>query len=98
MARWYERSELSRTHPRLMSDHPIIWYTLDLNPQKKGGGKDRIREPEPGSAFLWHDIYSTHNADDRYIVPADLPPKHGWREVTPQDFPEGWRVFVKDEG
>ena len=94
VARWYEQSELSRTHPRLMSDHPIIWYTLDLNPQKKGGGKDRIREPEPGSTFLWHDIYSTHNADDRYIVPADLPPQHGWREVTPGDFRQGWRVFA----
>ena len=58
------------------------------------GGKERVQEPRPGTLFLWHDIYSTHNADDRFVVPLDLPPRLGWRDVTPGELPPEWRVFA----
>lgn len=98
VARWYERSDWSRSHPRLLTDHPIVWLTLDINPQAGGGGKERIMQAPPGTVFLWHEIYSTHNADDRFVVPAEVPAMHGWRDVTPADLPEGWRVFATEPG
>lgn len=94
VAAWYQQSEYARTHPRLLSDHPIVWYVLDLNPQKSGGGRKRIGEAPAGAIFLWHDIYSVFNADERYVVLVGLPAQMGWRDVTPSDFPKEWRVFT----
>ena len=94
VADWYEHGELRKTHPHLVSDHPILWYALDVNPQRNGGGKATIRAAVPGSVFLWHEVYSQYNADDRYVVPPTLPLEHGWKDVTPADFPAGWKVFV----
>ena len=96
VADWYERGDLKRSHPHLVTDHPILWYALDVNPQRNGGGKPTVRAARPGSVFLWHDIYSQYNADDRYVVPPTMPPEYGWTDVTPAEFPPGWRVFVTE--
>ena len=97
MSRWYQQSDWRRTHPDLLTDHPLIWYTLDLNPRRHGGGKGRVFAAPPGSLYLWQEMYSTLNSQEPFVVPPDLPMRHGWREVTPPDFPPHWRVFVTPE-
>ena len=94
VADWYAAGDLARTHPHLVTDHPVVWYRLDLDPQQGGGGQRTVLDAAPGSVFLWHEVYSQFNADARYVVPADLPPAHGWEDVTPAKFPPGWKVFV----
>ena len=96
MARWFEQSDWRRTHPNMLTDHPLIWYTLDLNLRRHGGGKERVLVAPPGSLYLWQEMYSTLNSQAQFVVPPDLPPQHGWREVTPADFPPDWRVFVTE--
>lgn len=94
VARWYRQSEFSRTHPRLATDHPLMWYTLDVSMRDNGGGKQRIVAAEPGTLFLWHEVYSMYNAGERFVVPPEFAIAHGWREATPEDFASSWRVFV----
>ena len=94
MARWYQQSEWRRSHPNLITDHPLVWYTLDLNLRRHGGGKARVMKAPPSSLYLWQEMYSTLNSQEPFVVPTDLPPRHGWSEVTPPDFPPNWRVFV----
>ena len=94
VAGWYLQSDLAQQYPNLMTDHPIVWYRLDVNPQRGGGGKAFVREARPGSLYLWHEIYSQYNADDRYVVPPGMPPEHGWNEITPPEMPAGWKVFA----
>lgn len=96
MARWYEQSQWHRTHPNLLTDHPLIWYRLDLNLRRHGGGKAQVAAAPPGSLYLWQEMYSTLNASERFVVPPDFPPRQGWREVTPPEFPPNWRVFVTE--
>ena len=94
VADWYERGGLRQTHPHLVTDHPILWYALDLNPQQDGGGQATVVAARPGSVYLWHETYSQFNADARYVVPPGLALSSGWREATPAELPPGWRVFV----
>ena len=96
VARWYDDAGLRGRYPNLLTDHPMVWFYLDLNPQRSGGGQARVEAAEPGSLFLWHDVYSTHNADARFVVRAEMPPRFGWRDATPQDFPPGWRAFATE--
>jgi hypothetical protein len=96
VVRWYEASDWRRTHRRLMSDHPLVWYIRDISPGTTGGGREAVYKAPPGSLYLWHEIYSSVNSSERFVVPPDLPPRHGWREVTPAHFPPGWRAFVTE--
>ncbi len=95
IADWYEASAYAQTHPNLRANHPVFWYRLSGNPMN-AGTRAVVEAAEPGSILLWHDIYSVYNADERYIVPADMPLRYAWRDETPPDFPQDWKLFTTE--
>lgn len=96
VAEWYEESELSQSHPNVRANHPVFWYAIDGSPM--GAATHAVvKAREPGTILLWHEIYSLYNADARYSVPMEMPIEHGWHDVTPDGFPEAWRVFVSEK-
>ncbi|MEM7809366.1 MAG: hypothetical protein AAF561_14745 [Planctomycetota bacterium] len=91
-----DAADLLATHPDVRVDHPVYRLAAGTDPFV-GGSRDLVREPPPGVLFLWHEVYSNYNADARFTVDATMPEKHGWSDVTPDEFPGAWRVFVSPE-
>jgi hypothetical protein len=98
VAAWYqspESAELRYRFPHTRVDHPVFRLVVDIGPFS-GGSRQLVQDRPPGVLYLWHEVFSNYNADSQYTVSADVPPAAGWLDVTPNDFPQGWRVFVSE--
>ena len=98
VAAWWfsdDNAALRGEYPNLRVDHPTFRIAAEIGPFD-GGSRTMIVERPPGTAYLWHHVYSTSNAGSEFTVPAEMPGEHGWREATSGDLPEGWRLFLSD--
>jgi hypothetical protein len=87
-----EAADLRASHPIVRADHPVALYRLDLSPIATGSHALAAARP-PGVLWVWDKVYGQHNADDRLVVRPEVPLEQGWQDITPPEWPEGWRLF-----
>ncbi len=81
---WYLAGPLKESYPRVLSDHPGIFYYLDVGP----AGNDRVERwcqanidhPSPGVILLWDPIFAVFNADPKQVITLDRVIRAGWIE------------------
>jgi hypothetical protein len=98
VAAWYQTTPLRKAYPRILTNHPGIFYYLDISPANLDRvdvwSKTDADHPEPGVLLIWDPIYSVYNADPQRVVPLAEIRSAGWIEF--QDGPpeiDGWHFF-----
>jgi hypothetical protein len=83
VAAWYQGARaLQRQYPRVMSNHPGIFYFLDISPADRGyvepWSAASIDHPPAGLMLFWDSRFCLENADARYVVPLQRVKDAGW--------------------
>ena len=93
LAEWLDENVSPET-PMLVS-HPIVWYGVDRNPMEIIDLRSYV-SATPGTVFIWHVDYSRYNADASLTVGLEEMLASGWKDETPPQFSEAFRVLVKE--
>jgi hypothetical protein len=81
-AQWYERSPLREKFPRIMTNHPGIFFYLNANPwdrrEVQPWARVAIDHPPPGVVLIWDPEFSARNADPMLVVSLKRVIQAGW--------------------
>jgi hypothetical protein len=79
---WTRTTPLRKDYPRLLANHPGIFYYLDVSPIDtrfvQPWSRDAVEHPQPGMILLWDPEYCLHNASAEYVVPLQTALDAGW--------------------
>jgi hypothetical protein len=82
VAQWYESSAIRPNFPRILCNHPAVFYFLDQNPLDKKRSAawlgENIDHPPAGVVLVWDPIYSIYNANPRAVMTLERVTKAGW--------------------
>ncbi len=79
---WYQSSRLKSRYPRVMSNHPGIFFYLNANPwdrrQVEPWSPEAIDHPPAGVVLIWDWDFCTRNSDPNLVAPLERVQKAGW--------------------
>jgi hypothetical protein len=82
---WYGGSEFRKSYPRVLCNHPGIYFFLGVSPWDRRAvvpwWPDAIDHPEAGVVLVWDRDFCTTNSDPRLVATLDRVRKAGWVEV-----------------
>ncbi len=81
--RWYQTTPLREKYPRVMSNHPGIFFYLDANPWDRRHVEPwtaaAIDHPPAGVLLIWDPEFSVRNSDPQMVVRLDRVVRAGWK-------------------
>ncbi len=79
---WYESSPLRKEFPRIMTNHPGIFFYLNANPwdrrEVEPWTRQAIDHPPTGVVLIWDPEFSVSNSDPLLVVPLERVVHAGW--------------------
>jgi hypothetical protein len=83
LAGWYQHSALRENFPRIMSNHPGIFFYLNDSPWDRSRvepwSPEALDHPPPGVLLVWDPEFCTRNSDPRLVAPLDKLTASGWK-------------------
>ena len=84
IVQWYQQSEVREGYPRIMSNHPGVFFYLNASPWDRNRvepwSPESIDHPPGGVLLIWDPEFCTRNSDPRLVAPLDRLQKAGWIE------------------
>jgi hypothetical protein len=82
LVQWYEHSRLRSRYPRIMSNHPGIFFYLNASPWDRGRvepwSPEAIDHPPAGVLLLWDREFCTQNSDAKLVARLERAEHAGW--------------------
>ncbi|MGD0767186.1 MAG: hypothetical protein ABSB42_03080 [Tepidisphaeraceae bacterium] len=82
LVQWYEHTRLSSRYPRIMTNHPGIFFYLNASPWDRARvepwSPDAIDHPPAGVLLLWDREFCTQNSDPILVAPLWRVEQAGW--------------------
>ncbi|MGD0387520.1 MAG: hypothetical protein ABSC42_01085 [Tepidisphaeraceae bacterium] len=82
VVQWYEHSRLRSRYPRIMSNHPGIFFYLNASPWDRGRVEpwtpEAIDHPPAGVLLLWDRDFCTQNSDPKLVARLERVQEAGW--------------------
>ncbi len=79
---WYKASGLREKYPRVLTNHPGVFYYMDVSPSDRRfvepWSTEAVAHPPAGVLLLWDSEYCLRNADARFVVPLARVEEGGW--------------------
>jgi hypothetical protein len=79
---WYEHSPLRKDYPRLMSNHPAVFFYFNASPWDESRvqpwNPTALDHPPPGILMIWDPEFCVRNSDPRLVAPLDRLARAGW--------------------
>jgi hypothetical protein len=79
---WYQSSPLRKEFPRIMTNHPGIFFYLNANPwdrrEVEPWTRQAIDHPPSGVVLIWDPEFSVSNSDPLLVVPLERVIHAGW--------------------
>jgi hypothetical protein len=94
--RWHRSSGVRESHPRIFATHPLIYYYFDA--KLEGTTRDLVRNPPPGSIFVYDSLYGSYNSDTNRVIDMAMFEAAGWT-IAPgtEDLTlptQTWRIYL----
>jgi hypothetical protein len=93
---WYQSSPLRKQFPILLTNHPGIYFYMDINPADshriQAWLPKNFHHPAPGVLLLWDPIFAVFNSNPVQTYPYDRVIADGWVE----DFKSEFQADVED--
>jgi hypothetical protein len=90
IVQWYEHNPLRQKYPRIMSNHPGIFFYLNASPWDRAKvepwSPDAIDHPPAGVLLIWDPEFCTRNSDPRLVAPLSRLTAAGWTDDTHADW------------
>jgi hypothetical protein len=107
---WFSHSRLREKYPRIMSNHPGIFFYLNANPwdrrEVEPWSPETIDHPVDGVVLVWDREFCTQNSDPKLVAPLERVRRAGWVEcegaaelsdVNTPDVPVGQLEFDRPD-
>jgi hypothetical protein len=82
--RWYESSKLKQTHPRILCNHPGIFFYMGSSPWDRRFVEpwtpEAVDHPASDLVLLWDRDFCLGNSDPKMVIPIDRIKAAGWIE------------------
>jgi hypothetical protein len=84
IVRWYEGSRVREKYPRIMTNHPGVYFYLNVSPWDRRfvvpWSMENIQHPQGGVLLLWDREFCTRNSDPKLVASIQKIEKAGWVE------------------
>ncbi len=84
IVRWYEGSKLRGEYPRIMTNHPGVYFYLNVSPWDRRfvapWSMEDIERPQTGVLLLWDREFCTRNSDPKLVATIQRIKQAGWVE------------------
>jgi len=81
---WYHGSALREAYPRILTNHPGIYFYMDVSPADgryvQPWTPEAVDHPPAGVLLLWDPIFAVYNADARRVASLQRVKQSGWIE------------------
>ncbi|HET6248257.1 MAG TPA: hypothetical protein VFE47_11210 [Tepidisphaeraceae bacterium] len=82
---WYETSPLRKTHPKVTTSHPGVYYFLGVDPYGSptvvDWGKDTLRKRPADTLLIWDPNFGPKNACEELTMDLAEIRRSGWVEI-----------------
>jgi hypothetical protein len=93
---WYLSSPTRTQYPRVLSNHPGIFYYLDIGPadpnRVEKWRQENVDHPAAGVILIWDPVFAVYNADPNQVVSLQRVMSAGWVE----DWRAEWKSNVNN--
>jgi hypothetical protein len=84
VVQWYEHSEVRQRFPRIMSNHPGVFFYLNASPWDRSRvepwSPEAIDHPPAGVLLVWDPEFCVRNSDPKLVAPLERLGRAGWRD------------------
>ena len=81
---WYQHSEVREKYPRIMSNHPGVFFYLNASPWDRSRvepwSPEAIDHPPAGVMLVWDPEFCVRNSDPKLVAPLERLEGAGWIE------------------
>lgn len=79
---WYKADDIRKQYPRVMSNHPGVFYYLDASPWDRRfvepWSGQSIDQPPAGVLLIWDPEFCVRNSDPKLVAPLGRVIEGGW--------------------